>query len=267
MSIHAIITGGSSGIGKAVAKLLLEQGNKVTLIARCETKLNQVVAEFSSVLTDNEQLDYYSADVADEKQIHHAIKQATDSSELKKVLILSAGLAEPGYFESTDTITHKKSMDINYFGSLYPIQAILPHMKKAHSGHIVMISSGAGLVGIHGYTSYSPSKFALQGLAESMRSELKNMGINLSIAFPPDTDTPMLEQEMQTKPPETCEITGSGSLYSPEFVAKSILNGINKKKFSIYPGKEMYLLGKLHSFIYPVLNWYFDRIIGKHQKR
>ena len=91
---------------------------------------------------------------------------------------------------------HERTMQVNYFGSLYCVNAVLPYMTKAQKGQIVLVSSGAGLVGLYGYTPYSPSKFALRGLAESMRQELKDQGIRVSIVYPPDTDTPGWREEM-----------------------------------------------------------------------
>ena len=126
-----------------------------------------------------------------------------------------------------------------------------------------MISSGAGLVGLFGYTPYSPSKFALRGLAESLRGELKQMGIQVAIAYPPDTDTPQLAAENLTKPPETKLITETAQMWTAERVAKAILRGIQRQQFVITPGLEMQLLYRFHSLLAPVLQWYFDRLVAR----
>ena len=137
----------------------------------------------------------------------------------------------------------------------------LPAMVQQGRGAIVLISSGAGLIGVYGYTPYSPSKFALRGLAESLRGELKVSGIQVAIVYPPDTDTPQLAEENKTKPPETQKITASAETWSAENVAIAIVKGIEKKQFAIAPGTEMSILHKLHSLINPVLNWQFDQIV------
>ena len=154
-------------------------------------------------------------------------------------------------------------MEINYFGTLYMVRAVLPAMRRRGGGQIVMISSGAGLVGIYGYTAYAPSKFALRGLAETLRGELKPDNIQVSIVYPPDTDTPQLAAENEIKPPETARITGNAQVLSAEAVATATLRGIDRKRFQITPGWEMTLLASLHSLIGPLLQRYFDILAAK----
>ncbi len=154
-------------------------------------------------------------------------------------------------------------MAVNFFGSLYSIQAALPTLERQHQGQIVLISSGAGLIGIYGYTAYAPSKFALRGLAESLRGELKTKGITVSIVYPPDTDTPQLAKENETKPPETKAITQTAATWTALAVAQSILRGIERQQNEITPGLEMTILNRWHSLLRPLLNWYFERIIAK----
>ena len=85
------------------------------------------------------------------------------------ILILSAGMAYPGYFQELPIEIFEQTMAVNYWGSLYCIREILPKMIEQKYGKIIIISSGAGLIGSYGYTTYSPTKFALRGLAESLR--------------------------------------------------------------------------------------------------
>ena len=139
-------------------------------------------------------------------------------------------------------------------------------MKERRKGDIVLVSSGAGLVGLFGYTPYSPSKFALRGLAESMHKELKDCRITTSIVYPPDTDTPQLIAEQKVKPKETTRITESAKSWSAEAVATCILKGVKKGRFVITPGWEMSLLSILHSLINPILQWQFDSIVDKVRK-
>jgi len=261
---HAIVTGGSSGIGKATAQLLASEGAHISIIARNERKLEGAKAEIEAVRANpNQRIIAISADVADRIQAQEAIKTAIEQIGFVNLLITSAGIAQPGYFQEQPTEIFERTMAVNYFGSLYCIQAALPAMKQQLQGDIVLISSGAGLIGIYGYTTYSPSKFALRGLAESLRGELKLMGVNVSIVYPPDTDTPQLEEENKTKPIETQMITGTAKTWSAEKVALEIVQGIKKKSFAITPGLEMTLLSRFHSLLAPGINWYMDRIISK----
>ena len=256
---HAIVTGGSSGIGKAVAKLLASMGINVSLIARDFQKLQIAKQEINKArIKKEQQILTLTADVTKELEITAAIKEAISLQGIPDLLITSAGIAIPGYFAKIPLETFELTMRVNYFGSLYSVKAVLPAMQKAQSGHIVLISSGAGLIGLFGYSAYSPTKFALRGLAESLRGELKSDGINVSIVYPPDTDTPQLAAENKTKPPETKAITATADTWSAEGVAQEIIKGIQKQQFAITPGLEMTILNRFHSLIAPLLNKYWD---------
>jgi len=262
---HVIITGGSSGIGKATAKLLASLGYNLSLIARNPQQLQIAKAEIeASKLNISQTVQVFSADVSDCHAIQQAITEAIATSGTPDILITSAGIAHPGYFQDIPLEIFERTMGVNYFGALYSIKAVLPAMQQQKKGHIVLISSGAGLIGIFGYTAYAPSKFALRGLGESLRQELKQDGIKVSLVYPPDTDTPQLAQENLTKPAETKLITATAETWSPEAVGAEIVRGIAKGSFIIAPGWEMTLLSRLHSVFAPALNWYFSRIIDKN---
>nr|WP_233220072.1 SDR family oxidoreductase [Pleurocapsa sp. CCALA 161] len=264
---HAIITGGSSGIGKAVAKLLAKEGMHISIIARSKTKLEAATNEIKKVrVKTTQQVLALSVDVAEGIQVKQAINTFIDQIGSVDLLITSAGIAHPGYFQDLEFEIFERTMAVNYFGTLYAIKAVLGFMEQKRQGHIVLISSAAGLTGIYGYTPYCPSKFALRGLAESLRGELKLFGIDLSIVYPPDTDTPQLEQENKTKPLETKAITGSAGIWSAHDVAYEIVKGIKKKSFAITPGWEITLLSYFHSVLFSCLGWYADRLVAKVRK-
>ena len=258
---HAMITGGSSGIGKATAKLLAKAGANLTIIARTQTKLEIAKAEIETCRVDsNQQLIALSADVADRVQVQKVVADAIAQLGPPDLLITSAGTVHPGRFQDLPLEVFERAMAINYFGSLYTLKAVLPSMEQQGKGHIVLISSGAGLIGLYGYTAYSPSKFALRGLAESLRGELKSSGVKLSIVYPPDTDTPQLAQENKTKPLATQRMTAIAKTWPAEAVAQTIVDGVRRSSFEITPDLEMSLLVRLHSLLAPVVNWRFDRI-------
>ena len=261
---HAIITGGSSGIGKATAKLLAQQGVNISLIARDRSKLKVAQQEVNQVVSSAEQkVLTFSADVAIQSEITAAIEKAIAQLGTPQLLITSAGIAHPGYFAEIPLEVFEQTMAINYFGSLYAVRAVLPAMEQASGGNITLIASGAGLIGIYGYTAYCPSKFALRGLAESLRGELKPKGIGVTIVYPPDTDTPQLAAENKIKPAQTKKITATAKVWTAEAVAEQIIKGVKRGRFAIAPGIELTIVNRLHSLISPLLNWYFDRII-KH---
>ncbi|MEO0768938.1 MAG: SDR family oxidoreductase [Cyanobacteria bacterium J06649_4] len=265
---HAIITGGSSGIGRAIAYQLAKQGTHVTIIARSADRLQLAKSAIEAVsIAPIPMVLSLSADVSDEVQATQAIEDAIAQLGPPDLLITCAGIAHPGHFQSIPSEVFERTMAVNYFGALYCIRAALPAMAKQGKGSICLISSGAGLIGLYGYSPYCPSKFAVRGLAESLRAELKPMGIQVAIAYPPDTDTPQLIEENKTKPAATKEITGTAKLWQPEDVARVVLKGLDKGQFAIAPGIEMSILSRLHSLISPLLNRHFDGIVSRHRTR
>ena len=264
---HAIVTGGSSGIGKAVAKLLAQQGAHLSLIARDRQKLAAARQEIMAAISNStQQVSVFVADVAERQTIFTAIERAIAELGAPELLITSAGMAHPGYFEQIPLEIFEQTMAVNYFGTLYSIKAALPAMLERGRGRIVSISSGAGLIGIYGYSAYCPSKFALRGLVEYLRGELKPKGIDITIVYPPDTDTPQLAAENKIKPFETKQITATAKTWTAQAVAEQILQGIERQKLAIAPGVELTLLKQFHSLLAPLINWYFDRIVNKTNK-
>ena len=265
---HVIVTGGSSGIGKATARRYYHAGANVVLIARRQETLDAAREELSASSQNAEnKILALSADVSQAESIEQAIAEAIARFGPPDVLINSAGIAQPGYFEDLQIQSFHDHMAVNYFGTLNAINAVLPAQMARGAGRIVLLSSGAGLMGIFGYTAYGASKFAVRGLAEALRSELRPKGIGVTIVYPPDTDTPQLSAENKTKPPETKLISGAAKIWSADRVAEKIVSGVARGRFVVAPGWEMSILARTHSALRPVLDHYFDRQIAKLQAR
>ena len=263
---HVCITGGSSGIGKGLAELYLKDGYSLSLLSRRKEVLDEAYNDLKKYIVKGQEIVLFPCDVTDEIGCKAAIKNACDYFNGIDILITSAGFSRPGYFLDQTTDVFKKTFDINVFGTLYPIQEVLPVMEKQGKGKIVMISSAAALIGIFGSSSYCSSKFAVKGLAEVLRAECKPKGIQVSIAYPPDTDTPMMSVNKNYKPYETQMVMGSGGFYSVDYVCKCIYNAVSKGKFSIPIGKNVKLLNRLGSLLLPIVNKGFDKKIAKAQK-
>jgi 3-dehydrosphinganine reductase len=263
---HVLITGGSSGIGLALARQAAAAGARLSLVSRDSAKLAAAAATVRVETPDAPGVFTAPADVSDETAVVAAIRAAEAVHGPVDVLIASAGVAHPGYFEELPSSVHEQTMSVNYFGTLYAIQAVVPGMRQRGQGAVVLVSSGAGLVGLFGYTAYAPSKFALRGLAESLRAELKPAGITVTIVYPPDTDTPQLAEENLTKPRETKALTAAGGLWTADAVARATLKGVRRGRFSVTPGFQLTALAWLHSLIAPVLRRSFDRIAARARR-
>ena len=257
---QALITGGSSGIGLAVARALAREGVDICLLARDEQKLTSAKEEITSAASRVDQrIETISCDIRDYETLSHKLETWMAASGTPDLVINSAGVVYPGYFQDLDVEIFHWLMNINYFGTLHVLKILIPKMIKRGSGTVVNIASQAGFVGVFGYTGYGASKYAVRGLSDALRAEMKPLGIQVSIVFPPDTQTPQLDFEAPLKPPETKAIAGSSKTLSPEQVAESILNGIKNKKYVIIPGFEGKILYRLINLLgnltFPVMDW------------
>jgi len=147
-------------------------------------------------------------------------------------LATCAGACYPGYFLDQEPEVFERTMGLNYMGSVHAIKAVAPMMKDQGAGKIMIVASAAAVVSFIGYASYSPTKFALRGLADTLRNELSGFGIQVSICYPPDTDTPGFQNEEKSKPPET-KACFPGDAYAPEVVARQSISSWLKGDYHI----------------------------------
>lgn len=232
---HVYITGGSSGIGLEIARKLFSYGANLTLIARNSSKLDDARRNIEQFKVFHEQfVQCLSVDVADNNELSRVISQAVKEFGAPDILINSAGIIACDYLSNISYETFDAVMKINLFGTRNMIAQVLPAMKQG--SHIVIISSMAGLVGMCGYTAYGTSKFALVGLAECLRGELKQKGIHLTVVCPPEIDTPLLLDEMKTMPYESRILKSMAGQLKLESVVTQILRAIARKRFMVVPG-------------------------------
>ena len=264
---RALITGGSGGIGAAIAGLLVRQGAHVFLTARRADRLEQTVAALRGVARDrDQQIDQAVADVAVAAQVAEAVK----SCELRlgpiDLLVNSAGISRPGYVEETPLEAFRAQIETNYMGTVHAVQAVLPRMVSRRGGWIVNLSSMAGLKGVFGYAAYSASKFAVVGYSEVLRVELVRHRIGVTVVCPPDTRTPMLEGESPLRPYESAYLAARGTVLEPEQVARAALRGVERRKFLVVTGFESRFLRRANGLAPGMIDWMFDRMIRAAQR-
>ncbi|XP_055608376.1 3-ketodihydrosphingosine reductase [Uranotaenia lowii] len=246
-SKHVVVTGGSSGIGLWAAMECVRLGANVTIVARNVNLLEKAKQQLlKRKVREDQQIEYRSIDLAKSNDLvekgFQDIEQASGSIFM---LINCAGMAICGTIEDTSVEDARLLMDVNYFATYYPTRYVLPKMKAAREGIIVITASQAALVGLYGYGAYAASKFALRGLAETIAMEAKHAGVSVTLALPADTDTPGFERENQSKPIETKIISGSGGLAKPEDVGRKIVHDALKGSFFSILGLESWILSTL----------------------
>jgi NAD(P)-dependent dehydrogenase (short-subunit alcohol dehydrogenase family) len=295
---HVLVTGGSEGLGLALAARAVRGGAAaVTLIARTKSKLERAAEELrkedgaTSTTPTPTLIQTFSADVTDSQALDRAVREAEKAAEGGgvDVLIAAAGAAECGYFhEAASSGAFARQMQLNYLGVVHAVQAVYGGMveragrrgrwmaqerqqrgRRRGAGdddnpssppkqqHILIVASAMSLLNFVGYAAYSPSKWALRGLAEGLRNELQGSGIGggdgndandangssstnnnktlrsssscdvrVTIAFPPDVDTPGYARESLEKPPECAKISEGSPLYSADAVARCVVKGM-----------------------------------------
>jgi 3-dehydrosphinganine reductase len=251
---HVIITGGSSGIGLATAARVVARGGRVSLLARDEIRLAAAAGLVGAVATA-------SADVVDPVAVRTGVEELVAQAGPCDVLVTAAGSAHPGYFDRLEDSVFRDQMEVDYFGTLHAIRAVVPSMLDRGRGHLVAISSTAGLIGVFGYSAYSPAKYAVRGLAETLRPELAPHGIVVACAFPPDTRTPGLDAENELKPPETERISAAIKPREADDVARAIVRGIEKDKLVITADAQTAALARAAGLLGPYVRWAMDRQI------
>ena len=241
----ACITGGSSGIGLAVAGELVRRGADVLLIARDPVRLAEAAEGLKARGTRPGQIVRTLAlDVGDGAAVKALLPPAARAFGDPDLLVNCAGSAYPGYFAEIPDGEFEKALDVHLKGTWYVTRALLDGLVRRR-GVLVNVSSIAGLVGVFGYSAYGPAKFGVIGLSEALRSELAPRGVRVAVLCPPDTDTPGFRRENLTKPVETRAVSGNVRALSPEEVARELFAGLGKKKFLIVPG----LSGKFAVFM------------------
>jgi 3-dehydrosphinganine reductase len=240
---HALVTGGSLGIGRAVAQRLVELGAGVTLVARGPGPL-EAAAEDLRRRAPRATVRTLALDVSDEAAVAAALPREL-AAQPADLLVNGAGISHVGRFLELEPARLREQMDVNYFGAVWVTRAVVPALLDRGRGEIVNVASMAAVVGFHGYAGYAPTKFALYGLSEVLRAELRPAGVRVSIVLPPSVETRMLAHEQASAPPETVRIIESGRVLSAEHVAETLVRGVARGRFEIVPGVENRLAARL----------------------
>jgi len=264
---NVVVTGGSYGIGEEIARALLKEGANVFTIARNKEKLDASVEGLQKDARPNRTIKGYAGDVGDWPVISKVIEQIASENGGIDAVINNAGIYIPDYFEKQDVEIFERTDRTNYLGSVFTTKAALPYLLKNKKSAVVFVSSAAGLKGIFGYASYSPTKAALLSLAEAVSQELKDKGLQVTVLCPPDTETPGHAEELKIRPKECDALSESAGLMTAAEIAEIFIAGFKKGKFMVIGGFDTKLLYRLNGISPRFVDFYFGRIVAKSRRQ
>lgn len=222
-----VITGASSGIGEAMARLYSKMGAKVVLGARSEEKLSLLV---QIIRAEGGEAVYVATDVTKEGDCRRLIENAVKEYGGVDVMICNAGISMRALFDEVDMEVLRRVMDVNFWGTVYCAKYALPYL-QASKGSLVGISSVAGLHGLPGRTGYSASKFAMTGLLETIRVENLKKGVHVMIACPGFTASNVRFSALTADGSAQGETPREeNKMMTAEEVARIVAEGIMKRK-------------------------------------
>ena len=261
---HIVITGASQGIGRAIALELAHRGSHLILVARKEAPLKKLVCDIREI---NSSLnpEIFMADVSSWQEVNVLFSKIITSNQQLDGLINNVGIAQPGYFHEIPINQFEIGMQVNYMSAVYCCRAILPNLREG--GFIGFTSSVVGFMGVFGYSAYAGPKFALIGLAETLKQELAHQKINISVLCPPDTETPGFASENATKPYETKKLSEGAKLMSSKKVAKKFIKKLSRGTFLITCNFESTFLFRLHCLLPSLLRKIMNSMIRSYQKK
>lgn len=259
-----IVTGGSSGLGEALVYRFVKMGASVALIARNKNKLVKVRDALSGTCKANQKVEIFPCDISDFAATEKTIHTIAQNIGPPDILINSAGILKEGYFETLPISTFREVMDVNYFGVINCTRAVLPFFRQKGQGRIVNIASLGGRIASFGYTPYCPTKFALVGLTDTLRAELKPQNIKFHIVCPGEFESPMVDELNTYRTTENRIITQTVPVLPLDFVADQTIAGILKEQYLIIPGKVARLMDTLSRWFPSIGRVVIDYKISKN---
>ncbi|HOK61993.1 MAG: SDR family oxidoreductase [Tenuifilum sp.] len=249
-----VITGASSGIGKALTYEFSKYNTKLVIGARNIDELKAIASELSSVGVEVLPV---KTDVTSESDCKNLVEQAISRYGQIDILINNAGVSMRALFKDVDLKVIRHLMDVNFWGTVYCTKYALPYLLET-KGSVVGVSSIAGFHGLPGRCGYSASKFAMHGFLETLRIENLKNGLHVMIAAPGFTATNVRFSALTADgTPQGMSPRDEKNMMTPEEVAKIIVNGIAKRRRNIIMGTE----GKISVLAQRILPTVIDRLL------
>lgn len=242
-----LITGASSGIGAVMAQQFAAKGAIPILTARSTNKLKEIASGLQG------QHAFYEMDVTNTEQVHDVVGQIIAKFGRIDILINNAGYGIFESFAEAPLAHFEDMMNVNYMGLVRCTQAVLPHMLKAGSGHIVNVASMAGKIGSAKSTGYSATKHAVLGFTNSLRQELIRSGISITAINPGPISTPFFDK---ADPSGNYVKNVAWFMLKPEKVVKELIHAIERN----IPEKDLPFVAGMGIKLFHLFPRMFDRL-------
>ncbi|MDA7977404.1 MAG: SDR family oxidoreductase [Pirellulales bacterium] len=263
---RAIITGASSGIGRALARALAKEHAQLVLVARRENRLKALAGELS---TDGAKCEITVGDITSHEVRQACINQAVQAFGGLDLLVNNAGIGAWGYFADSDEATLRSVMEVNFFALTELTRLAIPHLQEAKQPAIVNIGSIIGHHGLPAMSEYSASKGAVRGFTESLRAELIDR-VHVMLVSPATTATEFFDARSRNRASEGAEVKSKGRSrwrakkpLSAEAVAAATLAGVRKGRREVFPGVTPKLI-RLVSRFFP---WLVERMVEAGERK
>ena len=236
-STRALVTGASRGIGRALASALAARGARLGLLARSQAELEALAAGLPGDPV------VLGADVGDRAAVAAAVATFAERAGGLDLLVANAGIAHYGPFTRLDPHDAERMTRVNWLGTLYTVEAGLPLLLDRAHGHVVVVSSGAGLRAFPGAAVYGATKAAQRGFAEALRHELSGTGVSLTTVFPGEIGSSLHDHEHDQLPDW---YQGGEQAGSAAELAEAIVDAVERDRRALYFPPFVRLLGAVH---------------------
>jgi len=252
----AVITGASSGIGRALALEMAAAGARLALAARRIELLDAVAAQVRALGCEAITV---QTDVTRQEDIDRLINETLERWGRIDILVANAGQYLRAPLHDLTLANLERSMDINFYGAVRPILAALPAMRRQGSGHFVLMSTVDAKKPVPPDIPYAAAKYALSGFGDLLRQELHGSGIHVTMVFPGRVDTPMIEW---------LEVPAISAKISAEAAARATMKGIQRRKAEVILPPQARLLVYLNVFAPRLADWgvRFFRLHGEENQ-
>jgi len=251
---RVLITGASSGIGRAAVRAFVAEGAVVLAVARSEPELRGISAELGGA----SKVVPLPCDVTDGPAMERMAREVLARWGAPDVIVANAGVGLDARFEAMTDDALRTVFEVNVFGVVRTIRPFLPAMTARKSGRILIVSSVVGKRGVPNYSAYAGSKFALHGMADSLRSELVGTGVSVGIVCPSSTTTQFQSRIRREGPPQ---VRTRVKKHSAESVARALVSMARSKRRERILSPEAKLLNGLNRLAPGLLDWFLAKAL------